>query len=273
MKAENFDLSYEWYFANVGSLTVAAFYKNLHGVLTNANSEQDLTNNGVTMPVFTDRPANAVSTGHVDGIEFAYNQFMTFLPDPFDGLGVNFTYTYAESGGVAPLNLNSGALAPGSQPGQWLRRPLHSRPRLFEAAAGTDLQARVNIEGIYEKGPVSFRLAWNWRSRFLLTTRDVIYPFAPMFNDPTSTLDGSFFYSFTDHLKTGRSGPEPAERSHAHQPGHRRKPGYCATVLVHDRPAYIRRVESELLRQVPAALPDHDRAAAADPAIAPRSCA
>jgi hypothetical protein len=27
-----------------------------------------------------------------------------------------------------------------------------------------------------------------------------------MYNDPTSTLDGSFFYSFTDHIKMGVQG-------------------------------------------------------------------
>jgi hypothetical protein len=34
----------------------------------------------------------------------------------------------------------------------------------------------------------------------------VFYPFAPMFNEPTSTLDGSFFYSFDDHVKLGVQG-------------------------------------------------------------------
>jgi len=206
VKAENFDLSYEWYFADVGSFTVAAFYKNLHGVITSALTQQDLTNNGVTMPVFALRPANAASTGHVDGLEFAYNQFMTFLPDPFDGLGINLTYTFAESGGVAPLNLNAGSLAPGSTPGSGCTGPCIPGLDYSKLPLEQISKHSVNVEGIYEKGPISLRLAWNWRSRFLLTTRDVIYPFAPMFNDPTSTLDGSFFYSFTDHVKLGVEG-------------------------------------------------------------------
>jgi len=206
VKAENYDVSYEWYFADVGSLTVAAFYKSLHGVVTFGNLKQDLTNNGVTFPVFVSKPVNAESTGHVDGIELAYNQFMTFLPDPFDGLGLNLTYTFAESGGVAPLSLNSGALAPGSTPGSGCGGPCI--PGLDYGRLPLDQISKhaVNIEGIYEKGPVSFRLAWNWRSKYLLTARDVIYPFAPMFTEPTSTLDGSFFYSFTDHVKLGVQG-------------------------------------------------------------------
>ncbi len=206
MKAENYDLSYEWYFADVGSVTVAAFYKTLHGVLTDGNSVQNLTNNGVTMPVFADTPVNATSTGHVDGIELAYNQFMNFLPDPFDGLGVDMTYTFAESGGVEPLALNSGALAPGSTPGSGCGGPCIPGLDYGKLPLDNISKHAVNIEGIYEKGPVSFRVAWNWRSRFLLTARDVIYPFAPMFNEPTSTLDGSFFYSFTPHIKMGVEG-------------------------------------------------------------------
>ena len=32
----------------------------------------------------------------------------------------------------------------------------------------------VNVQAFYEKGPVSLRVAYNWRSRFLLTASDVI---------------------------------------------------------------------------------------------------
>ena len=35
----------------------------------------------------------------------------------------------------------------------------------------------INAVGFYEKGPLSARLAYNWRSDFLQTPRDVIFPF------------------------------------------------------------------------------------------------
>jgi len=61
----------------------------------------------------------------------------------------------------------------------------------------------ANFALVYEKGPISTRLAYNWRSAFLLTTRDVITPFAPVLNEATGQLDGSFTYSLTDRVKVG----------------------------------------------------------------------
>ena len=50
---------------------------------------------------------------------------------------------------------------------------------------------------------MSVRLAWNWRSKFLLTARDVIVPFAPIINEATGQLDGSIFYTINDHIRIG----------------------------------------------------------------------
>jgi outer membrane receptor protein involved in Fe transport len=50
---------------------------------------------------------------------------------------------------------------------------------------------------------LSLRLSYNWRSRFLLTTRDVIVPYAPIFNEATGQLDGSIFYSINDKIRVG----------------------------------------------------------------------
>lgn len=50
---------------------------------------------------------------------------------------------------------------------------------------------------------MSARLAYNWRSEFLLTPRDDIFPFAPIFGEATGQLDGSVFYSITEKVKLG----------------------------------------------------------------------
>jgi outer membrane receptor protein involved in Fe transport len=64
----------------------------------------------------------------------------------------------------------------------------------------------ANLALIYEKGPVSARAAYNWRSEYLLTTRDVITPFAPIMQEATGQLDASFFYSINENLKVGIQG-------------------------------------------------------------------
>jgi RpiR family carbohydrate utilization transcriptional regulator len=51
--------------------------------------------------------------------------------------------------------------------------------------------------------PISARLAYAWRSEFLITPRDVIVPYAPIMNEATGQLDGSIFYSVNDNWKVG----------------------------------------------------------------------
>ena len=61
----------------------------------------------------------------------------------------------------------------------------------------------ANLAVFYEKGPVSARLAYAWRSEFLITPRDVIVPYAPIMNEATGQLDGSIFYTVNDNWKVG----------------------------------------------------------------------
>ena len=60
-----------------------------------------------------------------------------------------------------------------------------------------------NIEPFYEKGRVSIRAAYNWRSKFLVTESDVIFPYFPIFQKAYGTLDASAFYSITPKIKFG----------------------------------------------------------------------
>jgi iron complex outermembrane recepter protein len=74
-------------------------------------------------------PTNAPA-GHIEGAEVGYTQFFDFLPGPFSGLGMqaNATYVQGEFQNIS----------------KW----------------------SYNLIGIYEKGPASFRVAYNWRSGF-----------------------------------------------------------------------------------------------------------
>jgi len=59
-----------------------------------------------------------------------------------------------------------------------------------------------NVVGIYEKDKLSFRLAYNWRSRYLLTSSDVITQL-PTWNEDFGQLDGSFFYNINSNIQVG----------------------------------------------------------------------
>ena len=64
----------------------------------------------------------------------------------------------------------------------------------------------MNATLFYEKGPISTRVAYNWRSDFLITPRDDIFPFSPIWQESTGQLDASFFYAVTDGIKLGVQG-------------------------------------------------------------------
>ncbi|HSJ79073.1 MAG TPA: TonB-dependent receptor, partial [Erythrobacter sp.] len=80
----------------------------------------------------TSRPFN-IDSAKVRGFEIGITQFLDFLPSPLDGLGVIANYTFADS----------------------------------EDSAGFPLVATskhsYNLVALYEKGPLSARVAYNWR--------------------------------------------------------------------------------------------------------------
>jgi outer membrane receptor protein involved in Fe transport len=61
---------------------------------------------------------------------------------------------------------------------------------------------QYNIAGIFEKYGVSARLAYNWRSSYLLTTSAANIN-RPIWFDDYGQLDGSIFYTLSDNWKVG----------------------------------------------------------------------
>lgn len=194
IKSRQFDLSAEWYFAPTGSLTMSLFHKTLDGVITNGFYDRSITNNGQTFEVFVRGPVNATEEGTVQGVELAYQQFYDFLPGLLSHFGVQANYTYIDSSGVAQENLDAGKANPGGN-----EPTIDSSLLPLEGLS----EHNANFALIYETPKLSARLAYSWRSEFLLTTRDEIVPFAPIMSDATGQLDGSVFYSVNSRVKVG----------------------------------------------------------------------
>ncbi|MCA8901260.1 MAG: TonB-dependent receptor [Hyphomonas sp.] len=197
VEADNYDLSWEWYFDDVGSLTVSAFYKEIDNVIATGQGGIDFTNNGQTYNVFARQPTNSDETGKVKGFEIAYQQFYDMLPGIWSGLGSQVTYTYIDSTGVQSAGVSNSNTEPAAN---------DATVDLGDLPLEGLSEHNYNIAAIYEKGPVSARLAYNWRSDYLVTPRDVITPFYPIFQESTGQLDGSFFYTLNENLKIGIQG-------------------------------------------------------------------
>lgn len=198
--SDNFDFTAEWYFggSGVGQLTASIFAKRLYGVLTNDIVRVDLTNNGATFPAVVTTPVNSNRVGHIRGLELAYQQVYDFLPGFLKGLGVQANYTYISSKGVpqSTLSATDPDVAAGRQPtisGDTF--PLQGLSK-----------HQFNLTPFIDIGPVSLRASYNWRSRYLLTLRDVITPFDPIFQQAYGQLDASFTWSITDNIKVGVQG-------------------------------------------------------------------
>lgn len=196
--SDNLDLSLEWYFGPVASITSAVFAKRLHDVVVNNTSVVNYTNSGLTIPVVLTQPGNSPDIGKIYGFEFGYQQTYDFLPAPLDGLGIAANYTLLHSSGVPQSTLSA------TDPDVGAGRATNINIGLLPLE-GLSKQS-YNATLFYNKGDWDARVAWSWRSAFLLTARDVIVPNAPIMNENTGTLSASAFYNVTSQIKIGVQG-------------------------------------------------------------------
>ena len=200
--SDNFDISWEWYFNQGGSLTISGFHKSIDNfiafaplnIATDVTEFGDLTRNG---------EVNTSQNGTVTGVEVAYQQFYDFLPGPLSGLGLQATYTFIDADGV-DNTLDEGLLGNDGT-------PIEDQPSIARFPVDRDVFPRVsrhnfNIVGLYEKYGFEARAAFNWRSAFQLTQRDVIFPFNSIFQRATGQLDASIFYNINENFKLGIQG-------------------------------------------------------------------
>lgn len=175
--ATQVDGSLEWYFSRAGSLTGAVFYKTLDDYITQQNVNIDIPGRGT---VLLSTQVNG-GKAKVYGVEAAYNQVFTFLPAPFDGLGVQASYTHTS----VEANYTAGA------------RPI--RDDLIGLSKNS-----YNIVGFYEKGPLSTRLSYVWRDTYLSGTGSTTQ--APTYTAPFGSLDGNVSVRVNDRLTLSLEG-------------------------------------------------------------------
>ncbi|WDJ95561.1 TonB-dependent receptor [Xanthomonas campestris] len=182
MVANQFDTALEWYFDTSDMLYATLFYKKVKDYFSTQTRSEIYDNRAWLVT----RPYN-MDEGTIRGAELGYTQFFDQLPGWLSGFGVNANFTFVDSQGgtntaIDPFtNVTVGGV----------ELPLEGLSR-----------RSYNLAGIYEKGRLSLRLAYNWRSRYLLTTSDAATRL-PTWADDYGQLDGSFFYRFNDHLQLG----------------------------------------------------------------------
>ncbi|KAA9130903.1 TonB-dependent receptor [Marinihelvus fidelis] len=194
--ANQWDISLEYYFADVGSLTAAIFHKKFDDYIQFGSFYRDLTNNGVTKQVEVRGPLNG-DGAELQGFELSFQRFFDFLPAPFDGLGVQANYTYIDNKGISNTNtseVGDGTTITGQAPDAIQ----------VDALEGLSENSYTFI-GMYEKGPISVRAAYSWRSEYMVTAVDCCVAY-PIWNDDYGQLDASIRWQISDSWELGLSG-------------------------------------------------------------------
>ncbi len=179
IRATNYDLSLEDYFTKDSLVYVDGFYKDVTGFITSIGQTE--TYYGAQYVIT--RPVN-LNPATIKGYEIGYHQFFTFLPAPFDGLGLQANYTYVLSS------------TPTTVSGQQFSLPL------------TNLSKKsYNLILMYQKGPFSARVAYNWRSDFTATYSYLVnVGLLPQVSRAYGDLDASLNYNLTKNLQLSLQG-------------------------------------------------------------------
>ena len=95
---------------------------------------------------------NATAAAKIKGVELGGRIFFESLPAPWSGLGIEANYTYIDSENPGDLYYDIDGVRHDDAPVQGLSKN------------------NTNITAMYERGPLSLRLAWSWRSKYLQST-------------------------------------------------------------------------------------------------------
>ncbi len=206
MTANQFDLSTEWYFDEHGGMAhVSVFRKEIEDFFRKNNSSFSEAGGGVNYSGAATWYEN-LGSGEINGAEIGVSKFFDSLPAPFDGLGVQANYTYIDSKAKIPLpdQPEGGDTLAGGAPLD-TDRSTYSQMPLDQLSKNA-----YNIMAMYEKNGISARLAYSWRSKYLIGWGSNGFDpdfndgnggkaRIPVYNDDYGQLDASIGYTFLEN--------------------------------------------------------------------------
>jgi iron complex outermembrane recepter protein len=157
--SHNSDLSLEWYPSRATTAHLSLFHKAIDNWITYGSVVRlvPITYSSPTAQTVLERAEvnevfNSPETAKVKGTEIGGRMFFDRLPAPWDGFGLEANYTYVDSKNPGDRYLDIDGIAHTDAPVQGLSKN------------------NYNITGMYERGPISVRLAYSWRSQYLMST-------------------------------------------------------------------------------------------------------
>jgi iron complex outermembrane recepter protein len=199
--ADQVDFTLENYFADVGSFSLALFYKRFNNYIQYGSYNREVMLNGVTNTVEVTGPIQG-DGAKMRGYEIAFQRYFDNLPAPFDGLGMQANYTYVQNTGIK--NQNTTIVSNDGSGGTQGGGITQSESIQTDGLEGLSENA-FNLIGMYEKGPWAARVAYSWRSEYLVTALDCCVAL-PVWQDAAGFLDASLRFRINDNLELNVQG-------------------------------------------------------------------
>ncbi len=223
-KANQLDLTAEWYFSKNGSFTVALFDKELSDVIINQTNTVPV-GDAAGRPVFftVTSPVNGAK-GYARGIEVAVQRYFDMLPGWMSGFGVQANYTFVNSKTKLYNPVFSASCSGGSTGADNLNLNLNGCDTDGTTFGNLPLQNlskhAYNLALLFDHGPVSARLAYSWRSKYLQAVNvngtqggdgrdaagNTVAWGLPVWNASYGQWDGGVSYKVTDALTLSLEG-------------------------------------------------------------------
>ncbi len=172
--SNNFDVTAEYYFGKGKSVTMGVFNKRLKDIIIGQTTVYTLKDvNGKPYDFMVTGPTNG-QDAKLTGVEMGFQTYFDKLPGNWSGLGAagNFTYIDSSTSYHQPIT------------GSWCTPAGSLQANTIRNLQGCDTDGRVfgnlpmsgmsktsyNLALLYDKGPVSMRLAYSWRDKYLQST-------------------------------------------------------------------------------------------------------
>lgn len=165
--SNNYDASLEYYFSPTGFASASVFHRDIKGFIATETFLYPDVDPVTGFPLEITGPVNT-NKGKIDGFEAQVRTFFDwdFMPSWARSFGIDANVTHINARAVFNI----------------LADPAGGNPGLFITAPLTDVSKwTYNLTGMFERGPISARLSYNWRGK---------YPEGGFANNPGFTLQG-----------------------------------------------------------------------------------
>ena len=191
IKATNLDLAWEYYFNDIGYVSLAAFSKQLDGFVVTETALVPYGETGYPLSFLGDgqdantlyayaRPVNSDST-RFEGMELSFHRDLDFLPAPFNKLGIVSNYTHAR-GSARYRNVQASGI---NQTKDFIGLSRHA----------------ANATLYYEGNHWGARVSANYRDSYILNVEGGLADEDERGYHAATRWDFSAFYKWSDELK------------------------------------------------------------------------